>query len=327
MIAQQTNRDLSCNDDALIAVDGVAKAYRVNGRSSTVFDKLSLSIDPGSFLTLVGPSGCGKSTLLRLIAGLDPDTARTGSITFKGARVDRPPAGMIYVFQQYSNSIFPWMTVLENVTFGLKRRRGSALGIGSLGTRIESLRGRHATDGHGGEGGWNRNRNRIRDRCREYIQLVGLEGYEHYYPSQLSGGMQQRVAIARALVCEPEVLLMDEPFSAVDALTRRSLQQLVLSLWERLDITILFVTHDVEEAVYLSSRVVSLSRAPARILDDVRIDLPYPRDPTGTRSSPRFHELSARILSGIVGEEAAPPVAATRHVRPMVATAVSGAQG
>ena len=176
---------------------------------------------------MIGPSGCGKSTLLKLIAGLETPSA--GEVRFNGRCVDGPAKGMIYVFQQYTKSIFPWRTVIQNVEFGLSSHK-------RLG------------------------RKEARERCREYIRLVGLAGYEDYHPYQLSGGMQQRVCIARALICEPEVLLMDEPFSAVDAMTRAVLQELILKIWQTVPVTILFVTHDVEEAVFLSTRIISLTR-------------------------------------------------------------------
>lgn len=248
----------------------IDKRFSVQGRTAVVFDAFDFAVEEGSFVSIVGPSGCGKSTLLKLIAGLE--AASGGEILFKGKRVQRPPTGVIYVFQQYTKSIFPWRTVLENVAFGLEHRR-------ELDPRSRQ------------------------ERCREYLRLVGLEGYENYYPSQLSGGMQQRVAIARALVCQPDVLLMDEPFSAVDALTRATLQQLVLKIWRSLPLTVVFVTHDVDEAVYLSSRVVALSRAPARITDDVQVSLPYPRDLVKVRGDPRFLVVRERLLSRILATE------------------------
>lgn len=142
-----------------------------------------------------------------------------------------------------------------------------------------------------------------RERSREYIDLVGLGGYEDYYPYQLSGGMQQRVCIARALICEPEVLLMDEPFSAVDAMTRAILQELVMRIWQKLPVTILFVTHDVDEAVFLSTRIVSLGRAGGGIVEDLPIDLPLPRDQIATRANPKFNELRQRLFSSIFMQE------------------------
>jgi NitT/TauT family transport system ATP-binding protein len=256
----------------ILEVSDISKRYVARGRTTTVFDGFDFAIEEGSFVSIVGPSGCGKSTLLKLMAGLD--TASAGEIRFKESRVDGPPKGVIYVFQQYTKSIFPWRTVLDNVVFGLEHRR--------------ELKG-----------------TAFRDKARMFIRLVGLEGYESYYPSQLSGGMQQRVAIARALVCEPDVLMMDEPFSAVDALTRATLQQLILTIWQTLPITVVFVTHDVDEAAYLSSRVVSLSRAPARIADDVHVAMPYPRDPVKSRSDASFIAVRERLLSRILDVETA----------------------
>ncbi len=256
--------------NSIISVRDIAKSFSAEGRGLVVFDGLSCEIERGSFLSIIGPSGCGKSTLLKLIAGLERPSA--GRITFNGKAVDGPARGMIYVFQQYTKSIFPWRTVIENVAFGLSS---------------------HKTLGRKG----------ARERCREYIRLVGLAGYEDYHPYQLSGGMQQRVCIARALICEPDVLLMDEPFSAVDAMTRAILQELILRIWRTVPVTILFVTHDVEEAVFLSTRIISLTKAPARLKDDVSIDLPQPRDPIATRGDGRFIALRQRLFSSIFMQE------------------------
>ena len=187
----------------------------------TVFENLTYKIPERSFLSVIGPSGCGKSTLLRLISGLDRPTA--GYIIFNGRQINGPPKGMIYVFQQYTKSIFPWLTVLKNIEFGLTSQKKVA-------------------------------RREVREKCLEYVHLVGLDGYEDYYPAQLSGGMQQRVAIARALIGEPKILLMDEPFSALDGMTRAILQELLLQIWETMPVTIIFVTHDVEEAIFLWGR-------------------------------------------------------------------------
>jgi NitT/TauT family transport system ATP-binding protein len=266
----------------ILQATGIDKRFLVQGRTTTVFDALDFAVEEGSFVSIVGPSGCGKSTLLKLMAGLE--SASGGEVLFKGKRVQQPPSGVIYVFQQYTKSIFPWRTVLENVAFGLEHQRD--LDAASR-----------------------------QERCREYIRLVGLEGYESYFPSQLSGGMQQRVAIARALVCKPDVLMMDEPFSAVDALTRATLQQLLLNIWQSLPLTVVFVTHDVDEAVYLSSRVVSLSRAPARIADDLRITLPYPRDAVKTRSDPRYVTARERLLSRILAAETGSPLESDNEPR------------
>ena len=258
------------NGAPIIEVRGVGKVFSVNQSRLTVFENLSYSIAEGSFLSIVGPSGCGKSTLLKLISGLDAPTS--GDIFFEGRKITGPAQGMIYVFQQYSKSIFPWRTVIENINFGLQSHR--------------KLSGKPA-----------------RDLCMEYIKLVGLEGYETYFPYQLSGGMQQRVVIARALICEPKVLLMDEPFSAVDALTRAILQELILKIWDTIPVTILFVTHDVEEAVFLSSHIFSLTKAPARIHQDLVIELAYPRDPIRTRAEPAFTEIRQKLFGSIFLQE------------------------
>jgi len=254
----------------IIEVRNAAKRFAVNGQSLTVFDGISCAIPQGAFLSIVGPSGCGKSTLLKLISGLESPSG--GEILFNGARVTGPAEGMIYVFQQYTKSIFPWSTVIQNIEFGLNSHK-------TLGKRERD------------------------ELCRHYVKLVGLEGYEHYFPYQLSGGMQQRVVIARALICEPSVLLMDEPFSAVDALTRAILQELILKIWQTIPVTILFVTHDVEEAVFLSSRIISLTKSPAKIHEDVAIDLAYPRDQISTRADEKFHALRQQLFASIFLQE------------------------
>ncbi len=260
---------------SIIRVQGLGKTFQSKGGPLTVFRGLSLDIEKGSFLSIIGPSGCGKSTLLKLISGLETPTA--GGILFNEVVVHGPPKGMIYVFQQYTKSILPWRTVIENVEFGLRAQRWVS-------------------------------RKEVRERCREYIDLVGLKGYEDYYPYQLSGGMQQRVCIARALICEPDVLLMDEPFSAVDAMTRAILQELVMRIWQKLPITILFVTHDVDEAVFLSTRIISLGKAGVGIAEDVTIDLPQPRDQIATRAEPKFTDLRQKLFASIfVQEKSAAP--------------------
>jgi len=254
----------------VIELLNVRKDYTSHGRTISVFADFSCKIEEGSFVSIVGPSGCGKSTLLKLISGLERPT--DGYVIFNGREIGGPPKGMIYVFQQYTKSIFPWRTVLQNIAFGISSQRK----IG---------------------------RAELREKCLEYIRLVGLEGYEDYYPSQLSGGMQQRVVIARALICEPKVLLMDEPFSAVDAMTRAILQELLLKIWQTIPITILFVTHDVEEAVFLSNRILSLGRAPATIREDLAVDLPYPRDQIETRGDERFVTLRQKLFASIFLQE------------------------
>src|SRR5438093_1534511 len=226
-----------------ISVQGVGKSFG----SFTAIQDVSFDVPRGRFVSVLGPSGCGKSTILRMLAGLIPPSR--GAVSFKGAPVAAPPPGMIYVFQQYTKSLFPWLTVMGNVEFGAKSPHALR-------------RGKRAH----------------RDECMETLRLVGLEQHAGSYPWQLSGGMQQRVAIARALVARPEVLLMDEPFSALDALTRESLQDLLLRLWEELGLTIVFVTHDIAESIYLSDEIVVLSRAPSHILTRVAVQLGRPRE-------------------------------------------------
>ena len=265
----------------ILAASGVDQRFVVQGRATTVLDAFDFAVEEGSFVSIVGPSGCGKSTLLKLMAGLEP--ASGGEILFKGKRVEQPPKGVIYVFQQYTKSIFPWRTVLENVGFGLEHQRGLS-------------------------------RASRRERCQEYIRLVGLEGYESYYPSQLSGGMQQRVAIARALVCKPDVLMMDEPFSAVDALTRATLQQLMLNIWQSLPLpSSSSPTTSTRRSIFEPRR--SLGRAPARIVDDVHVALPYPRDPVKTRSDARYIAARERLLSRILAAETRAPLTPSRNTR------------
>ncbi len=233
----------------------------------TIFESLDIDVARGEFLTLIGASGCGKSTLLRMLAGLEPPS--DGVIRIGHRLIDQPPPEVVYLFQQYEKSIFPWLDVQSNVAFGLRRRADRPDEAG------------------------------IRARVSAVIERVGLRGVETYFPSQLSGGMQQRVALARALACQPDILLMDEPFSAVDALTRVNLQQLLLELWHELGLTVVFVTHDVDEAVYLSQRVIALTGRPARMDPAVMIDLPHPRNPVSSRIDGRFADYRNRLYLAI----------------------------
>jgi NitT/TauT family transport system ATP-binding protein len=260
-----------------IRVENIRKAYTGHGQTTVALGGVTLSIARGSFVSIVGPSGCGKSTLLQIIAGLV--TATAGEVTLKGRRVAEPPPEIIYVFQQYTRSLYPWKTVESNIAYGLENRGGLS-------------------------------RREVKARTRENIDLVKLNGFERHYPWQLSGGMQQRVAIARALACRPDVLLMDEPFSSVDALTRVGLQELVMRLWRELGLTVIFVTHDTEEAVYLSTRVVALSKAPAVVGMDLTIELPHPRDQITTREQPQYLHYRHQLLAQLFADEGLPSAAA-----------------
>ena len=254
----------------VLRVRGVHKSFAAAGGTTVALNGIDLDVEARSFVSIIGPSGCGKSTLLQIMAGLTTPTS--GEVYYEQSRVQGPPSDVIYVFQQYTRSLFPWKTVERNVAFGLENK-------GTM-SRAE-----------------------IVAHTRELIGLVNLTGFERHYPWQLSGGMQQRVAIARALACQPAVLLMDEPFSAVDALTRVGLQELLRSLWRELNLTVIFVTHDVDEGVYLSTRVVALSRAPGAIAIDAPIELPAPRDQIATRALPAYLDYRARLLAQLFADE------------------------
>ncbi|HEY4317075.1 MAG TPA: ABC transporter ATP-binding protein [Herbaspirillum sp.] len=254
------------SDPEFIRISNLSKDFGAGQSKRNILNNISFTVAKGSFLSILGASGCGKSTLLQIIAGLQ--SAGSGTVALGDKVIEKPPFEMLYLFQQYTKSIFPWLTVADNIAFGMTSRRK-----------------------------WSKRE--IAERCERMICLVGLEGYGQYFPGQLSGGMQQRVAIARALACEPDVLLMDEPFSAVDAMTRASLQDLVLKLWADLGLTILFITHDIEEAVYLSDRVLMLHRAPKNMALDIAIDLPYPREHLSTPELPAFLEYRHRLYEEI----------------------------
>ena len=229
---------------AKIEICNVSKVFDGSQRSRTaVFDNVNLSLSDGEFVSLVGPSGCGKSTLLLCVAGLE--TQSQGKIFLEGKLITKPGPELAIVFQEYA--LFPWRSVIRNVEYGLE------------------VAGIPASE--------------RADRAREKLALVGLIGFEDYWPHELSGGMRQRVAIARALVTEPKVLLLDEPFGALDALTRSSLQKELTRICQATKKTVLFVTHSISEAIYLSDRIILLSKRPASIRLEVETKLPRPRDP------------------------------------------------
>jgi NitT/TauT family transport system ATP-binding protein len=238
------------------------------GEKITAIKNFDMAVYENEFVSLVGPSGCGKSTMLMMAAGLDYPTQGTIWVNDKpvtGAGVDR---GM--VFQSYT--LYPWLNVFENIRFALKKRRFSSSEQARL--------------------------------VQEQIELVGLQGFEKAYPAQLSGGMRQRVAIARALVYKPEVLLMDEPFGALDAQTRMQMQDLLLQVWESHRTTVLFVTHDVNEAILLSDRVLVMTARPGTLKSELMIDIPRPRR-TEVENTPRFIELRRMLLDLIRNQDTA----------------------
>ena len=248
-----------------LAVQDVHKIYRTGGTEFEAVRSLSFDLHDGEFACLVGPSGSGKTTLLKCIAGLLPPTA--GKVVLDGRQVNGPTKGMAVVFQEYGRSLFPWLSVEANVELPLKTSKVP--------------------------------KGERRERVTEGLEAVGLTEHRRRYPWQLSGGMQQRVAIARAVASHPSVLLMDEPFAAVDAQTRAELEDLVRTVWKRHDMTILFVTHDIDESVYLGERVLVLSSSPTVLQEDIAIDLPAERDQLTTRSQGRFAELRARVYEQV----------------------------
>jgi len=249
----------------LLEIRGLSKVYGGHGRQVKAIAHVSFDVAAGQLVCVVGPSGCGKTTLLRCLGGLLAPT--TGEVRIAGERVTGPPDGVAMVFQEYGRSLFPWLRVHENVELPLK-----AKGLPSV---------------------------QRRPLVAEALDAVGLADAQGAYPWQLSGGMQQRVAIARAVAFQPRVMLMDEPFAAVDAQTRADLEDLIRSVWQRFGVTLLFVTHDIDEAVYLGERVIVLSASPTVVAEDLSIDLEAERDQLTTRADPRFLELRGRIYSHI----------------------------
>lgn len=250
---------------AALAVRHLGKTYFTKVSQVEAIGDLDFEVASGEMVCIVGPSGAGKTTLLRCMAGLLPPTR--GSVFLDGERITAPPIGMAVVFQEYGRSLLPWMTVRENVELPLKEKRMPRA-----------------------------QRKRV---VSEALDAVGLSHAADSHPWQLSGGMQQRVAIARAVAYEPRVLLMDEPFAAVDAQTRADLEDLVRALWKRLGVTVLFVTHDIDEAVYLGQRVLVLSSSPTTVLEDIRITLPDDRDQVSTRSSSEFARLRTAVFERV----------------------------
>ncbi len=250
-----------------LRIEGVSRSFpgMRGGAPTLALEPISLQVAENDFITILGPSGCGKSTLLRIVAGLDRPSA--GRVLLDRREIDRPGPDRGMVFQSYT--LFPWLTVQENIGFGL-REKGLA--------RVE------------------------RDQViASYIEKVGLRGFARHYPKTLSGGMQQRTAIARALANDPAILLLDEPFGALDNQTRSLMQELLLGIWEAERKTVLFVTHDIEEAIFLANRVIVMTARPGRIKADVPIHLPHPRRYT-VKTSPEFSALKAQLTEEIRAE-------------------------
>ena len=247
-----------------LRIEEVSRTFpaRAGSQPTRALEPVSLTVADNDFITILGPSGCGKSTLLRIVAGLD--RASTGRVLLDGAAVEGPGPDRGMVFQSYT--LFPWLTVADNIAFGLREKRVP-----------EEERRRIASD---------------------WCARVGLSGFERHYPKQLSGGMQQRTAIARVLANDPKIMLLDEPFGALDNQTRALMQEMLLEIWQRERKTVMFVTHDIEESIFLASRVVVMSARPGRIKADVRIDLPYPRHYT-VKTSSEFSALKARLTEEI----------------------------
>ena len=248
-----------------LKIDNVKKVYQTRNGEMTALNGVNLDIKENEFICVVGPSGCGKSTLLNIIAGLDTPTS--GAVYIDGKKIEGTGTERGVVFQQYA--LFPWLTVKKNVQFGLKLQGKSQKEMDAI--------------------------------AEKYIKMVGLEKFTDSYPKELSGGMKQRVAIARAYAVNPSVLLMDEPFGALDAQTRTQLQTELLKTWQEENKTCFFVTHDIEEAIVLASRVVIMSARPGRIKEIIDIDIPHPRD-QATKMSPRFVELKNYIWSQVYQE-------------------------
>ncbi|WP_332776316.1 ABC transporter ATP-binding protein [Polaromonas sp.] len=249
-----------------LSIQGVSRVFETaKGQRTQALLPVDFEVNDNDFVTILGPSGCGKSTLLRIVAGLERPS--TGRALLDNRPVEGPGADRGMVFQSYT--LFPWLTVAQNIRFGLRER------------------GMSEAD--------------QKDRSNYFMAKVGLRGFENHFPKQLSGGMQQRTAIARALANDPKILLLDEPFGALDNQTRVLMQELLLGIWESARKTVLFVTHDIDEAIFMANRVAVFSARPGRIKSDIAVNLPHPRHYT-IKTSPEFMELKARLTEEIRAE-------------------------
>ncbi len=253
----------------LLSIQGVSRTFvSPKGQATQALLPVDFDVQENDFVTILGPSGCGKSTMLRIVAGLDYPTS--GRVLLGSRPVEGPGADRGMVFQSYT--LFPWLTIEQNIRFGLRER-----GMPEA---------------------------QQKERAQYFIAKVGLRGFEHHFPKQLSGGMQQRTAIARALANDPKILLMDEPFGALDNQTRVLMQELLLGIWEAERKTVMFVTHDIDEAIFMANRVAVFSARPGRIKTEIAVELPHPRHYT-IKTSPEFMELKARLTEEIRAESMA----------------------
>ena len=254
---------------AILEIEQLGKTYGAGEKATHAVGDVTFTVEDGEFVCVVGPSGCGKTTLLKCVAGLLPPSR--GEIRLRGRPVTGPPEELALVFQEYSRSLMPWLSVRNNVLLPLRHKR---LARGGRGRLVE-----------------------------ESLDAVGLTRFIDHYPWQLSGGMQQRVAIARALAYQPSILLMDEPFASVDAQTRGDLEDLILQVRDEYGITILFVTHDIDESVYLADNVVVLTHSPTEVKETVPVDLPRPRDQIATKELGEFMHLRGHVYRLIKREQ------------------------
>jgi NitT/TauT family transport system ATP-binding protein len=261
---------------AILEINGLGKTYGTGDKATHAVGDVSFTVEDGEFVCVVGPSGCGKTTLLKCIAGLLSPSR--GEVILRGNPVTAPPEELALVFQEYGRSLMPWASVRNNVLLPLRHKKLSKTQRAEL--------------------------------VEEAVEAVALTRFLDHYPWQLSGGMQQRVAISRALAYQPTILLMDEPFASVDAQTRGDLEDLVLRVHEQFGITILFVTHDIDESVYLSDRVVVLTHSPTEVKEIVGVDLPLPRDQIATKELAEFAHLRGHVHRLIRRERLEAPVAA-----------------
>ena len=263
---------MSKGSGQVLEIKKLGKTYGTGERATHAIADVSFAVEDGEFVCVVGPSGCGKTTLLKCVGGLL--SPGSGEVLLRGRKVTSPPEEMALVFQEYGRSLMPWSSVWNNVLLPLRHKKLAA-------TKRKTL-------------------------VEEALAAVGLTRFSHHYPWQLSGGMQQRVAIARALAYQPSILLMDEPFASVDAQTRGDLEDLVLQVREEFAVTIVFVTHDIDESVYLSDRVVVLTHAPTEVKEIIDVDLPFPRDQITTKELPEFAHLRGHVYRLIKREQVEP---------------------